>query len=223
MKRNGFCFFVDNLPTRIKSKTSAMSLDTTTSSAVAVLLYLRDSTHNAFEKSEYIVSRLLKKEDESRPTVAEALEILQISEEKLSEMLFSYLAGAPKAQRLNADGSKTLDTAFSSEKGKTTQPDFDYIQDSPAIISAMRQEYGLSLEEVKKIHWWEFLALFDNLSSECSFSKIVQIRKMKIDPKASPERKAEIKEAKKAFGLIDTRTQEQKEADRIAQFNALEL
>lgn len=223
MKRNGFCFLVDNMPSKIKSKAGELKLDTRTSSALAILLYLKEPSHSAFEQSEYIVSRLLRNQDGERLTVREALDVLQISEEKLSKVLFEYLAGAPKAQRLNTDSSKQLDTAFSSKNGKTTQVDFDYVQDSPSIISAMRQEYKLSVEETKNLHWWEFLALFDNLSSECSFSKIVQIRKMKIDPKASPERKAELKEAKKTFGLIDTRTPEQKEADRIAQFNALEL
>lgn len=198
-----------------------MALDTTTSSAVSVLLFLKGS-HNAYEQSEYTVSKLLRKEDGTRPTLNEALELLQLSESELSRMLFDYLAGAPKAHKVTSDAKKQPSTAFSDENSKTTQV-FDYTQDSPFIIASMRQIYGLSLDDIKQLHWWEFLALFNALPDECYFSRIVQIRGMKIDPKASPERKAEIKKAKKAVALVDTRTAEQKEADRIAQFNALDL
>ena len=199
-----------------------MALDTSTSSAVSVILYLKDGTHNAYEKSEYTASKLLRKADGTRPTLKEALDFLQISEYQLSKMLFDYLAGAPKAHKINADNKNQRTTPFSDENNKTT-PNYDYTQDSPFIIASMRQTYGLSLQEIKNLHWWEFLALFNALPDECYFSRILQIRTMKIDPKASPERKEEIRKAKKAVALIDTRTPEQKEADRIAQFNALEL
>lgn len=223
MKRNGFCFLCDKLPHRIAGEAdTTMALDTTTSSAVSVILYLKDGTHNAYEKSEYTASKLLRKADGTRPTLKEALDYLQITEYQLSKMLFDYLAGAPKAHRISADNKKQSSTALSDENHKTTQ-NYDYTQDSPYIIASFRQVYGLSLEDIKSLHWWEFLALFNALPDECYFSRILQIREMKIDPKASPERKAEIKKAKKAVALIDTRTPEQKEADRIAQFNALEL
>jgi hypothetical protein len=223
MKRNGFCFLCDKLPQRIAGKAdTTMALDTSTSSAVSVILYLKDGTHNAYEKSEYTASKLLRKADGTRPTLKEALDFLQISEYQLSKMLFDYLAGAPKAHKINADNKNQRTTPFSDENNKTT-PNYDYTQDSPFIIASMRQTYGLSLQEIKNLHWWEFLALFNALPDECYFSRILQIRTMKIDPKASPERKEEIRKAKKAVALIDTRTPEQKEADRIAQFNALEL
>jgi hypothetical protein len=223
VKRNGFCFLCDKLPQRIAGKAdTTMALDTSTSSAVSVILYLKDGTHNAYEKSEYTASKLLRKADGTRPTLKEALDFLQISEYQLSKMLFDYLAGAPKAHKINADNKNQRTTPFSDENNKTT-PNYDYTQDSPFIIASMRQTYGLSLQEIKNLHWWEFLALFNALPDECYFSRILQIRTMKIDPKASPERKEEIRKAKKAVALIDTRTPEQKEADRIAQFNALEL
>lgn len=222
MKRNGFCFLCDKLPRRISNgKDTTMALDTTTSSAVSVLLYLKED-HNAYEKSEYTISKLLRKEDGSRPTLQEALEVLQIDEYQLSKMLFDYLAGAPKAHKLSSDNRNQSSTAVSDKNNNATQH-YDYTQDSPFVIASMREVYGLSLQEVKNLHWWEFLALFNALPDECYFSRILQIRGMKIDPKASPERKAEIKKAKKAVALIDTRTAKQKEADRIAQFNALEL
>jgi hypothetical protein len=185
-------------------------------------LYLKDGTHNAYEKSEYTASKLLRNSDGTRPTLKEALDFLQLSELQLSKMLFDYLSGAPKAHKINANNKNQLATALSAENNKTT-PNYDYTQDSPFIIASMRQTYGLSLYEIKNLHWWEFLALFNALPDECYFSRILQIRGMKIDPKASPERKEEIRKAKKAVALIDTRTPEQKEADRIAQFNALEL
>ena len=219
MSRNGFCFLCDRLPHRISNgQGTTMALDTTTSSAISVLLYLKEP-HDAYEKSEYTVSKLLRNEDGSRPTMKEVLEYLQMDEYKLSKMLFDYLGGAPKAKRLT--NNKQQDKP--SEEGNKGQQTYDFAQDSAMIIASMRQVYGLTLEELKQMHWWEFLALFNSLPDECFFSRILQIRTMKIDPKASPERKAEIKKAKKSVALIDTRTPEQKEADRIAQFNALEL
>ena len=222
MKRNGFCFLCDRLPHRIAGNDgTTMALDTSTASAISVILYLKGD-HDAYEKSEYTISKLLRNSDGTRPTLKEALEHLHLSEYDLSKTLFDYLAGAPKAHKINANNKNQLATALSEENNKTT-PNYDYTQDSPYIIASFRQVYGLSIDDIKLLHWWEFLALFNALPDECYFSRILQIRGMKIDPKATPERKEEIRKAKKAVALIDTRTPEQKEADRIAQFNALEL
>ena len=218
--RNGFCFLTDNLPTSLGNKGHAIELDTRTSSAVAVLLYL-NGNHNPYEKSAYAVARLCKpKEGYPVLSTRDACETLECDEAHLAELILTYLAGAPrpKAQQTQKNGSKT-DSFVKTSK----LPLFDFVQDSDAIISAMRQIYGLSIQQIKDMHYWEFCALFYTLPEGTYFGSLKQIRSMKIDPKASPERKAEIREAKRAFALIDTRTPEQKKADLQHQIDALEL
>lgn len=222
MARNGFCFLVDKLPKNIQINGHTLSLDTRTSTALSSILYLQNPNHTNLEKAQFVASRLLP--DFSCHTLRDILEYTEATEEKLAGALFKYLHGYPEVKswrELHADGAKTAENA--SGRKSNAIPTFDYVQDSDAIISAFRQVYRMNLEQVRDLHWWEFLALFNNLPDTTTFSAMRKIRSMKIDPKDSPERKAEIREAKRAIALKDTRSPEQKRLDLQSQLNNLEL
>lgn len=222
MARNGFCFLVDRLPKQIRINGHTLTLDTRTSTALSVILYLQNPDRSNLDKAQFSASRLLP--DFSQHTLRDIIEYTNSTEEKVAGALFKYLRGYPEVKswrELHAEGEKTPDNG-SHSKGNTT-PTFDYTQDSDAIMSAFRQVYHMTLEEVRSLHWWEFLALFNNLPDNTTFNVLRKIRSMKINPKDSPERKAEIKEAKRSVALVDTRSPERKRADLQAQFNNLEL
>lgn len=79
---------------------------------------------------------------------------------------------------------------------KSREPVFSYSQDHAYVVAGFRQAYGMSLEDIHKMHWWEFQALLSGLPEGTRLSQIMRIRSMDIDPKASPAEKLRIQKAK---------------------------
>ena len=79
---------------------------------------------------------------------------------------------------------------------KSREPVFSYSQDHAYVVAGFRQAYGMSLEDIHKTHWWEFQALLSGLPEGTRLSQIMRIRRMDIDPKASPAEKLRIQKAK---------------------------
>lgn len=213
--RNGFCFLTDRLPTSI----GKLALDTRTCTAVAVALKFNGDGTDA-EKAMYVSQKLF------HMPYSDALDKSGMTRDEFDSEVVRYLAGAPEAKswkELHPDTSKTGAGDVSSEKRQTI-PDFDFVQDSGAICSAFRQVYGMSLDEVCELHWWEFLELFRNLPADGNTFGIKRsIRNRKPDPKATPEQRKALADAKRSVRLKDTRSPEQKRRDTQAQFDALEL
>ncbi len=88
---------------------------------------------------------------------------------------------------------------------------YSFIHDWGFIYSAFMQCYGLDLFETE-LHWWKFKSLFDCLSEETQFSKILGYRSIVINSKMSKEEKKFYRNMKRIYGLPDTRTEEEKEA-----------
>lgn len=84
---------------------------------------------------------------------------------------------------------------------KSREPLLSYTQDHAYILAAFRQAYGISLEDVQRIHWWEFQALLSALPEDTRLSQIMRIRGMDVDPKASPAERMEIQKAKNAVRI----------------------
>ncbi|MBR1830847.1 MAG: hypothetical protein IJ784_00260 [Ruminiclostridium sp.] len=60
---------------------------------------------------------------------------------------------------------------------KKTRTAVNFIADSKYIYAAFRQYYGINLfEQQGKLLWWEFIAMFDSLPSECQMKEIMYIR-----------------------------------------------
>lgn len=87
-------------------------------------------------------------------------------------------------------------------KGGEKQDDvivMDYDIDQWRIYAAFRRQYGINLNSTE-LHFWEFMGLLTNLE-ECKFTKVMDIRTMKIDSKMSAEQKAAIKAAKEIYKI----------------------
>ena len=95
---------------------------------------------------------------------------------------------------------------------KKQNPVFSFKEDAGLIFAAFKEVYNIDLVE-DKIHWWKFRALFDALPDTCQFKKVVGYRAMEINPKMSNEEKRFYRKMKNIYGLPDTRTQSEKEAD----------
>ena len=87
---------------------------------------------------------------------------------------------------------------------------YSYKYDWEYIYSAFMQCYGLDLFTCS-LHWWQFKALFNSLSEDTQFVKILGYRSMTISSNMSKEEKRRIRKMKKIYGLPDTRSEEEKE------------
>jgi hypothetical protein len=59
------------------------------------------------------------------------------------------------------------------------EPVFDLIEDSERVYAAFLQVYHMDLHEAD-LHWWEFLALLENLPSGTKLAEIVGIRAAEV-------------------------------------------
>ena len=63
------------------------------------------------------------------------------------------------------------------------------------------------------MHWWTFKTLFDSISEETHFGKILQYRCIDVSQIKDKEMKKFYLKMKKAYALPDNRTDEEKERD----------
>lgn len=99
------------------------------------------------------------------------------------------------------------------ETGSVKAYDFDI--DQWRIYSAFLQQYNIDLNTAQ-MHWFAFMGLLSNLE-ECAFTRVIDIRLKKPDPKASTKEKKALKELKNAYRLEDENarlTPEQKRAEQ---------
>lgn len=82
---------------------------------------------------------------------------------------------------------------------KDSKKDMDYDVDQWRIFSAFLTQFGINLNTVD-MHFWVFMGLLSTLE-ECAFTRIVDIRTKKIDPKMKPSDKKALKEVKERYAL----------------------
>lgn len=101
-----------------------------------------------------------------------------------------------------------------------SRKDMDYDVDQWRIFSAFLTQFGINLNE-DDMHFWVFMGLLSTLE-ECAFTRIIDIRTKKIDPKMKPSDKKELKKIKERYALEQMEEhltpQEQKEYDVFMQY-----
>jgi len=95
------------------------------------------------------------------------------------------------------------------QKGQRTQI-FDFDIDSGLIYAAFLQQYRIDLTKVD-LHWWVFKTLFDNLSEDTQFVKVMQFRCKDISSIKDKEMKNYYIRMKKRYALPDNRSEKEKE------------
>ncbi len=79
---------------------------------------------------------------------------------------------------------------------KNTNKLYDFVIDSGRIFSAFYKTYGIDIEEkLDTIHWWKFMAMFNDLSSETIF-KGTYMHFRGYDRNSSEYRKAKVEHKK---------------------------
>lgn len=126
--------------------------------------------------------------------------------EKISRALFLYFPRIPK------DLDAAIDSILSfyrcgkpkkkQGKGASGQSSraYSFEYDDQYIYAAFMQQYGIDLT-IENMHWWKFRALFNSLSPETLFVKIMGWRTAKIDSKMPVPEKKRLQELKKLYAL----------------------
>ena len=89
---------------------------------------------------------------------------------------------------------------------------FDFDSDAAYIYAAFMQQYGIDLTRAN-LHWWTFKSLFDSISEETHFGKIMQYRCTDISQIKDKEMKKFYQKMKCVYALPDNRSDEEKERD----------
>lgn len=89
---------------------------------------------------------------------------------------------------------------------------YSFEHDEELIYSAFMQCYHIDLCEAE-MHWWKFKALFDGLSEDTKFHKVMGYRNLETDKNMSPERVKQYKELKAIYRLPRYLSEEQKIAE----------
>lgn len=76
---------------------------------------------------------------------------------------------------------------------------FDY--DASYIYAAFLFQYGIDLQDVEYLHWWKFRALFNALSDQTEFVKIMGYRSIDISDDMSGSQKTFYRKMKRIHAL----------------------
>lgn len=65
---------------------------------------------------------------------------------------------------------------------------YSFVKDWQLIVAAMNKYFGCSIREMPYLHWFDFIAAFNNLG-ECSFTSVIDLRRKKKQNKLNKEEK----------------------------------
>lgn len=85
-------------------------------------------------------------------------------------------------------GKETESGGHGSGSGRAKQI-YSFEHDDDYIYAAFLEQYGIDLQDVEELHWWNFRALFRGLSEDTEFVKIMGYRSVKITSKMSKEQR----------------------------------
>lgn len=103
-------------------------------------------------------------------------------------------------------GFPTVENSANEKKKeniKNKEASFDFQYDAEYIYCSFASFYGIRLQTVKQMHWWEFLVLFRGLmmSDQTSLNFVVGARQQKVTSKMPKEEKARLQKLKTQFAL----------------------
>lgn len=96
---------------------------------------------------------------------------------------------------------------------------FDFDFDGDLIYAAFLQQYKIDLC-LHQLHWWQFKALFNCLSEDTQFVKVMQYRSVNLSEIKDKNQRKFYRRMKQVYRLPDNRSEAQKEADMNEAFAA---
>lgn len=76
---------------------------------------------------------------------------------------------------------------------------FEY--DDDYIYAAFMTQYGIDLNSIEYMHWWKFRSMFNSLTNQCEFVKIMEYRSIDLKDNMPKEQKAFYRKMKRIYAL----------------------
>lgn len=84
---------------------------------------------------------------------------------------------------------------------------YSFKKDANYIFTGINSTHHIDIDEKKDLHWWKFMSLFMDMSSECMFGELMYYRKRKAEGKLSKEEKKHYNEIKDLVDLDKVKSQ----------------
>lgn len=171
----------DKLPKKIKVNDNIYDINYDYKTIIRILIAFEDIELTKEEKAYILLKNLYKTE---------------IPEEDIEQALIKGIKFI--------DGGETVENEPAHEKRV-----YSFTKDSKFIFSGISQTHSVDLSEKDDLHWWVFLSLFMDMSSDCTFGELVYYRKRKNENKLTKEEKEQYKKIKKIVDLDDFNEQDE--------------
>lgn len=180
---------VDELENIVKEKIGNIKINT--DFRISILFELLMQDNNVTKKQKLIQALQLY-----YPNVMNIKDI----DKAVKDMLWFYMCGKELANsKKNTTGNK--------------RQIYNYEFDAEYIYSAFMQQYEIDLQDIEHLHWWKFKALFNGLSEDTQFVKIMGYRAIDLNKIKDKKEKNRYKKLQELYKLPDMRTEEEKEYD----------
>lgn len=165
---------IDKLPTKIRINNNVYNINYDYKTIISIILAFEDKELTKNEQI-YIMLKNLYKEEIPYKDLDEAIK----------------------------KGIKFIDGGSDSnlEKDIKSKRIFSFKRDGNYIFSGINQTHHINLSENEGMHWWIFLSLFMDMSTDCTFGELVYYRKRKNENKLTKEEKEQYKKIKKLVDL----------------------
>lgn len=133
-------------------------------------------------------------------------------EEKVWTALDLYFRSIPDDLEAAMEAVIDFYRCGKTDKGSGTRGGeriYSFAHDGQYIYAAFRQQYGIDLTR-ERLHWWQFRALFNALSQDTLFVKIMGWRSMEIDSKTPPDERERLRRLKEQYALPVSQTENEK-------------
>lgn len=181
---------VDELDSIVKEKIGNIKINTDFRISILFELLMQDNTVSKKEK-------ILKSLQLYYPD----LDKIKDFDKAIQDMLWFYRCG------------KELADSKENNIVERNKQIYSYEFDDDKIYSAFMEQYNIDLQDIKYLHWWKFKALFNALSENTQFVKIMGYRAMNVNEIKDKKMKKQYRKLQKMYALPDMRTEEEKEYD----------
>lgn len=86
-------------------------------------------------------------------------------------------------------------------ESREAEPVFSFVEDAGSIYAAFRETYGIDLQKVSYMHWWEFRTLFDWLPDDTGIKQVMMYRGVDIGTIEDKKERKRIQKIQNAFAL----------------------
>ncbi len=148
-----------------------------------------------------------------------------VSFAKMLDLVFKKESGCPPASVGTVQAMLEFYNPFKADALKCgnsakQKQSYNFEYDAKHIYSSFLQQYGIDLTKAD-LHWWVFKALFDGLSEDTPFGKILQFRCTETAKIKDKEMRKYYEKMHRIHALPDNRSEEEKERDFADNLSAI--